>query len=72
MIGVIYDGQMEYNARPRYNISAEVLRTKIVPQEIRTNGSFLVDENGNIVEIKPKANWGPLVVAAALAFVAMG
>ncbi len=71
MIGIIYDGQMEYNARPRYNLSSEVLRTKIMPDEL-TNGSFLVDESGEIIEVKPKANWGPLVVAAALAFVAMG
>lgn len=69
MIGIIYDGQMEYNARPRYNLSSEVLRTKIMPDEL-TNGSFLVDESGKIIEVKPKVNWGPLVVAAATIFMA--
>lgn len=70
-MGLIYDGQMIYNARPRYNLSSEILRTKIMPPEI-SNGSFLVDESGQIIDVEPKTNWGPLVVAAALAFVAMG
>lgn len=79
----IYDGQMIYNARPRYNITEQVLRTKIMPRgEVATvvevnngNGATVkvgVDENGEIVAVEKKANWGPLVAAAALAFVAMG
>lgn len=69
---LIYDGQMIYNARPRYNLSSEVFRTKIMPPEI-SNGSFRTDENGEIIDVEEKpTNWGPLVVAAALAFMAMG
>lgn len=64
---LIYDGQMIYNARPRYNLSSEILATKIMPTdaEIR-NGAR------EIVPAEKPTNWGPLVVAAALAFMAMG
>lgn len=59
---------MVYNARPRYNLSAEILRTKIMPRE----PVEAIDENGEVIGVEEKPNWGPLVVAAALAFMAMG
>lgn len=62
---LIYDGQMIYNARPRYNLSSEILATKIMPTDAEIR-------NGEIVPEEKPTNWGPLVVAAALAFMAMG
>ena len=72
----IYDGQMSYNGSPRYNLSAEILRTKIMPSEVEiletVNGKVAIDENGEVVAVEEKANLAPLIVAAALAFVALG
>lgn len=65
----IYDGQMIYNSRPRYNISREVLQTKIMP---RDSVMTVIDENGAIVAGDETTNWGPLALAAALAYFAMG
>lgn len=76
---LIYDGQMIYNRNTRYNITPQVLRTKIMPRgEVAEviegpNGvKVAVDENGEIVGAEKPTNWGPLALAAALAFVALG
>jgi sulfur carrier protein ThiS len=75
----IYDGQMIYNAVPRYNLTSEILRTKIMPageavEIIKTpNGKVAVDVNGEVVAAeKATPNWVPVALAAAVAFVAMG
>lgn len=76
----IYDGQMIYNTGAQYNLTREVLRTKIMPRgpvaeviEIQNGVKVAVDENGEIVATdKPATNWGPLALAAALAYFAMG
>ena len=76
----IYDGQMIYNSGARYNLTREVLRTKIMPRgpvaeviDIPGGVKVAVDENGEIVAAETEAtNWGPLALAAALAFVALG
>lgn len=75
----IYDGQMIYNSVPRYNLTSEILRNKIMPagevvEIIKTpNGKVAVDENGEIVATeRATPNWVPVALAAVVAFVAMG
>jgi len=66
----IFDGQMIYNGRPRYNLSREVLRTKVMPRGTTKEEAFLIEAE-NAANDEP-ANWGPLALAAALAYFAMG
>jgi len=65
----IYSGQMIYNSRPRYNLSREVLRTKVMPTGTTKEEAFLIAAQN--AEQEP-TNWGPLALAAALAYFAMG
>lgn len=70
----IFDGQMIYNRNTRYNITPQVLRTKIMPRGpvaeiIETeNGKIAVDENGEIIDVETKPNWVPLALAAGAAY----
>ncbi len=75
----IFSGNMIYNGRPRYNLTREVLRTKVMPRgdaaqvvDVGDGVKVAVDENGEIVATEKPVNWGPLALAAALAFVALG
>lgn len=65
----IYSGQMIYNSGARYNISSEVLRTKIMPRGT-TKEEQMID--AEIQADAEQTNWGPLALAAAVVFVAMG
>jgi hypothetical protein len=76
-LGVIRN-QVVYNGMPRYRINREVLRTKIMPSGepvavIETpTATVAVDENGEIVAAEKPVNWGPLALAAAVTFFALG
>lgn len=65
----IYSGQMIYNTGARYNISSEVLRTKIMPRGTTKEEQMI---NAEIEADQEPTNWGPLALAAAVAFVALG
>ncbi len=60
--------QLIYNAQPRYNLSQEILRTKILPTDVD-----IVNGAKEVIEAEtPPINWGPLAIAAATIYFAMG